>query len=106
MSERDVDREAIERLIRSTAWDELLTYVLLPLYVQVTHGLDTARDDHRYLQGMKEGLRLAIERPYGIVEQPSPLTLSAPALRVRPRQSDEKKKESAPVLPIRQSYLA
>jgi hypothetical protein len=107
MAAADLDREMLDRLIRSSPWREYLLHALVPHYLQVTHALDVAREDHRYLQGVKEGLRLAIEQPYLATEQPSPLTLNAAAVRQRQRPvAKAGTTDAPPVVPIRQSYLA
>jgi hypothetical protein len=107
MADPGIDRELLDRLTRSTPWREYLLNVLVPHYLQVTHALDVAREDHRYLQGVKEGLRLAIEQPYLTTGQPSPLTLNAGAARQRQRPvAKTGATEAPPVVPIRQSYLA
>ena len=107
MAAPDIDRELLDRLIRSTPWREFVQHLLVPQYLQVTRALDTARDDHRYLQGMKEGLRMAIEQPYALTEQPSPLTINATAVRQRQRPvARAPHAEPSPVVPLRQSYLA
>ena len=107
MADREIDRDLLDRLTRSLGWREFLTRELVPRYLQMTHALDTAREDHRYLQGVKEGLRMAIEQPYVLTEQPSPLTLSATVTRSRPRGTEKPTHDKAsPVVTIRQSYLA
>lgn len=66
-------RETAERLIQSAAWASYCQTKLLPLYSQVSAMLDETRDDHRYLQGLKHGLRMALSMPYEAAQQPGPL---------------------------------
>jgi hypothetical protein len=107
MAAPSLDRELLDRLTRSTPWREYLQHALIPHYLQVTHALDSAREDHRYLQGMKEGLRMAIEQPYVVCEQPSPLTLDTTLTRQRQRPvAKTPPAQTGPVVPLRQSYLA
>lgn len=66
-------RETAERLIQSAAWASYCQAKLLPLYSQVSAMLDETKDDHRYLQGLKHGLRMALSMPYEAAQQPGPL---------------------------------
>lgn len=66
-------QEMAERLIHSAAWVAYYQAKLLPLYSQVSAMLDETKDDHRYLQGLKHGLRMALSMPYEAAQQPGPL---------------------------------
>ena len=109
MAERDIDLALLERLVRSSAWREYRDQVLLLDYRRVSQSLDTVQADHRYYQGLKEGLMRAIEQPYRLLNLPSPLvSAEAPArvpARVAARERDAAQ-EPVPVSLARPSYLA
>lgn len=69
----EADLALLERLVRSSTWREYREQVLLMAYGRVAQALDVAQSDHRYLQGLKEGLRLAMVEPYRLLGLPSPL---------------------------------
>jgi hypothetical protein len=68
-----LDQEMAERLIMAVAWDAYVQAKLLPLYAQVSAMLDEAKDDHRYLQGLKHGIRMALSMPYEVAQKTGPL---------------------------------
>ena len=109
MAEPDVDTLLLERLIRSSTWREYREHVLLPAYSRVAQALDVAQSDHRYLQGLKEGLRLAMVEPYRLLGLSSPLeghsVSSSRAQTRRPAQTDAALIDG-PVPVARASYLA
>lgn len=109
MSERDIDLGMLERLVRSSAWREYRDQVLLVTFRNVSQRLDTVQEDHRYYQGLKEGLRQAIEQPYLLLNLPSPLTTAETPARLPPRVADrvraETQEQARPSL-ARPSYLA
>lgn len=109
MAEREIDLAILERLVRSAPWREYREHVLLPAYGRVSQALDVAQSDHRYLQGLKEGLRLAMVEPYRLLGLPSPL--EAPLTMAR-RAHDrvttaaDATADEAVVAVVRPSYLA
>jgi hypothetical protein len=110
MAESDVDLLLLERLVRSSTWREYRDRVLLPAYGRVAQTLDVVREDHRYLQGLKEGLRLAMEEPYRLLGLPSPLeTSSQMTRRARERvktRADAAQEDMPAHANARTSYLA
>jgi len=109
MAERDIDLAMIERLVRTSAWREYRDQVLLVDFRRVCQTLDSVQGDHRYYQGLKEGLRRAIEQPYTLLDLPSPLREpEAPArlpARVAAREQDDTPAQGGRSL-VRPSYLA
>jgi len=108
MAERDVDLALLERLVRSSAWREYRDQVLTQDYRRVSQTLDTVQGDHRYYQGLKEGLRRAIEQAYTLLSLPSPLNATEPPARVPARALERARAGQDPVPPslVRPSYLA
>jgi len=108
MAETDVDLAMLERLVRSSAWREYRNRVLIADYRRVSQALDTVQGDHRYYQGLKEGLRRAIEHPYALLSLPSPLSSAEPPARVPARVAERGHagQDQAPASLARPSYLA
>jgi len=108
MAEIDVDLAMLERLVRSSAWGEYRNQVLTPDYLRVSQTLDTVQGDHRYYQGLKEGLRRAIEQAYVLLSLPSPLRSTEPPARVPARVAERAHAGQAQAPPslARPSYLA
>jgi len=104
----EIDLALLERLVRSYTWREYREQLLLPAYGRVSQALDVAATDHRYLQGLKEGLRLAMMEPYRLLGLPAPLEQGPGAGRLKkrvPPETDAPTSE-APALGVRPSYLA
>ena len=109
MAEHDIDLALLERLVRSSAWREYRDRVLLVNYQGVTQALDTVQADHRYYQGLKAGLRLALEQPYVLLGLASPLVSAEAPARVPARVAERERaaaQEPAPRSLARPSYLA
>ena len=109
MAEQGIDLALLERLVRSSAWREYRDQVLRVEYQRVSQVLDSVQVDHRYYQGLKEGLRRAVEQPYVLLNLPSPLvSVETPArvpARIAARERDAAQ-EPVPVSLARPSYLA
>jgi hypothetical protein len=109
VAETEADLALLERLVRSITWREYREQVLLPAYGRVAQTLDVATSDHRYLQGLKEGLRLAMVEPYRLLQLPSPLEqpmlTSRRAQKTVPQAADTSQDEGLRA-PPRPSYLA
>jgi hypothetical protein len=109
MAERDIDLAMIERLVRSSAWREYRDQVLLVDYHRVSQSLDVVQGDHRYYQGLKEGLRRALEQPYVLLDLPSPLVKPEAPARVPARVAARERADAQDAVPMslaRPSYLA
>lgn len=102
----DLDPQTMQRLVLSRPWQAYLDWLLVQ-YDQVCQRLDQTTDDHRFVQGVKHGLTLALETPYRVGEMDSPL--SRPSQRRPRRLKPESDRATAPdPVPAvrRRSYLA
>ena len=77
-----LDAVLMQRLVNSTPWRAYAEWLLAHLG-DVSAQLDQTKDDHRFLQGYKFALKLALEQPYNAGLMPSPLTLPGHVARVR-----------------------
>jgi len=102
----DLDPQQMQRLVMSHPWQAYLD-VLLADFDRVSQHLDTSEGDHRFLQGLKQRLRVDIETPYRVAQLESPL---ARPDRRRPRRlaprEDQTQAPDAVQAVRRRSYLA
>lgn len=75
MSQDKLDPETMERLINSSAWQAYLRDFLLPTFALAVARYDGTPDDHRFWQGWKLALKVAIESPYQRTGRQGPLDL-------------------------------
>jgi hypothetical protein len=78
----DLDPVLMQRLVNSTPWRAYAEWLLAHLG-EISAQLDHAKDDHRFIQGYKYALKLALEQPYTVGLMPSPLTMPGTVARVR-----------------------
>jgi hypothetical protein len=102
----DLDPQLMQRLVVSRPWQDYVEWLLIQ-FDQTAQRLDQTDGDHRFVQGLKHGLRLALETPYRAAGMDSPLARLSPR---RPRRVKRPETETPPeddlVAIRRRSFLA
>ena len=100
----ELDPEAMQRLIESSAWQYFLRQCLLPSFEMAQQQYSQIKDDHRFWQGFLLALQRYIERPYDVAGRRSPLERR---WNVEPEpvaaSPVEKPPDPPPVRPLRRS---
>lgn len=107
MAPHELDPQAMARLIESSAWQSYLRDFLLPTFARAMDRYDSTNVDHRYWQGWKLALKIAMEKPYEVAGRQSPVALRwdvEPTPEVAaPAEANEIAEETAPVRTLRRT---